>query len=193
MPSSTPDALLLVDGYNVIGTWHHLARLRDCDGLEAARQQLVDTLLEYTASQNYETQLIFDSHYQDTPGNRDVVTSYLTICYTDYRQSADAYIEKACALYRNDIRKFNQRLIVATSDRAQQLTVMGYGAEWISAQRLWVEVELAGQRVQRKQRTLQQRQSPKRFLSSSLDPVAQQRLAQMRYGIKTNSSDGSLG
>jgi uncharacterized protein len=183
MPSSTPQALLLVDGYNIIGAWQHLLHLREQQGLETARRELIEVLLSYSASQDYETQIVFDSQLRDSPGNREAITSYLSICYTDYRQTADTYIEKACAAYRNDPRKFAQRLIVATSDRAQQLTVVGYGAEWMSAQRLWVEVELATQRVRRKQKTLQkQKHASRRLLASSLDPLAQARLAKLRLG-----------
>jgi predicted RNA-binding protein with PIN domain len=105
----------------------------------------------------------------------------LSICYTNHRQTADSYIERACAAFRKDLRKYSQRLIVATSDRAQQLTVGGYGAEWISAQRLWVEVELATQRVRRKQQHLRKHQTAKR-LSSTLDAAAQARLQKLRFG-----------
>lgn len=183
MPASTPQAILLVDGYNVIGAWQHLVRLRDQESLAAARQELVEILISYSAAQDYDTQIVFDSQLRDTPGSREVVTSYLSICYTDYRQTADTYIEKACAAFRNDLRKFSQRLIVATSDRTQQLVVGGYGAEWISSQRLWVEVELATQQVRRKQQNLRkQGQSSKRFLMSGLDPDAQARLTKLRFG-----------
>ncbi|NJO40216.1 MAG: NYN domain-containing protein [Cyanobacteria bacterium CRU_2_1] len=182
MLSSTPQAILLVDGYNVIGAWHCLKQTRDRLGLEEARRELADFLIDYSAYQNFETHIVFDSQYQDTPGSRERVTGNLTICYTDYRQTADSYIEKTCALYRKDVRKFEQRLIVATSDRAQQLTVTGYGAEWMSAHQLLLEVELAAQRVRRKQQPTRKGRSPKRLIST-LDPEAQQQLAQMRMGI----------
>lgn len=70
MPASIPQAILLVDGYNVIGAWPDLTRIRDRDGLEAARRALLETLLSYSASQDYDTQLVFDSQYRDTPGSR---------------------------------------------------------------------------------------------------------------------------
>jgi predicted RNA-binding protein with PIN domain len=182
MPSSTPQALLLVDGYNVIGAWQRLQHIRDRHGLEEARRELVTSLIDYSAYYNYHTHVVFDAQYQDTPGSREPVTGNLIICYTDFRQTADTYIEKTCAQYRKNIRKFDQRLIVATSDRAQQLTVVGYGAEWLSAQQLHVEVELAAIRVRRKQQAVRKKQSSHRFLASSLDPIARQRLAQMRLG-----------
>lgn len=184
MPSSNLQAILLVDGYNIIGAWSTLQQARDRHGLETARHTLVEALVGYSAYQGFDTQIVFDAQYQGMPGNREAITRNLSVCYTDYRQTADTYIEKTCALFRHDLRKYNQRIIVATSDRAQQLTVVGYGAEWMSALKLQSEVELSTQRVRRKQRS--QGQSPKRFLSSSLDPAAQQRLAQLRFGGRLN-------
>lgn len=191
MPAA-PQALLLVDGYNVIGAWQDLVRLRDQEGLEVARHELIEVLLGYTAAQDYHTHVVFDSQYRNSPSSREPITGYLTICYTDYRQTADTYIERACSEFRKDLRKFSQRLIVATSDRAQQLMVAGYGAEWMSAHRLWAEVELTTQRVQRKQQALrkQQSKSTRRFLGSALDAAAQERLTQLRFG-RTSNPDAS--
>jgi predicted RNA-binding protein with PIN domain len=183
MPRPATQAILFVDGYNVIGAWARLQQVRDDQGLEAARHDLVETLVGYSAFQGFDTRVVFDAQYQGSPGCREVITPNLSICYTDYKQTADTYIEKSCALFRNDLRKFQQRLIVATSDRAQQLTVVGYGAEWMSAHQLLADVELATLKVRRKQQVGRGR-SPNRFLSSSLDPVAQQRLARMRMGLE---------
>jgi uncharacterized protein len=181
MPSSASQAILLVDGYNIIGAWHSLQQTRDRHGLEEARRELANALVDYSAYQNFQTQIVFDAQYQDTPGSRESLGN-IWICYTDYRQTADTHIEKACALFRRDIRKFDHRLIVATSDRAQQLTVVGYGAEWMSAEQLRSEVEAANLHVRRKQQKLQKGRSPNRFLSNAIDPVARQRLAKLRLG-----------
>lgn len=180
MPRTPYQAVLLVDGYNIIGAWSDLKQVRDRYGLEESRRSLVEALTNYSAFQGFDTQVIFDAQYQDNLGVREVVTQNLSICYTDFGQTADTYIEKACANFRYDLRKFHQRLIVATSDRAQQLTVVGYGAEWMSAQRLATEVELCTQRVQRKQKSSHKASS--RFLAHSLDPIAQERLSQLRFG-----------
>jgi uncharacterized protein len=186
MPRSThPQAILLVDGYNMIGAWENLKETRDRYGLEAARRELAHALVGYSAYEGFDTQIVFDAQYQDQPGSREVITGSVCLCYTDFKQTADTYIEKTCALFRKDLRKYEQRLIVATSDRAQQLTVVGYGAEWMSAQRLLAEVELAEVRVSRRQRSEQtKRQASQRFLASALDPEARQRLAKMREGQK---------
>jgi uncharacterized protein len=180
--SSLPQAILLVDGYNMVGAWSSLKETRDRQGLEEARRELAHLLVSYSAYQDFDTRIVFDAQYQDNPSSREVVSGSVTLCYTDFKQTADSYIEKACALFRKDLRKYEQRLIVATSDRAQQLTVVGYGAEWMSAQRLLAEVELAELRVSRRRRSEQKkgRSTTGRFLSSGLDPVARERLARLR-------------
>lgn len=183
MARSTAQALLLVDGYNMIGAWSHLKQASEQDGLEAARRDLIESLINYSAFQGFDTQIIFDAQYQGTPGTKDVITPHLLVFYTSFLQTADSYIEQACAKFRHDIRRFHQRLIVATSDRAQQLTVTGYGAECLSALQLQADVEMAACRVRSKQK--QQGRSPGRFLASSLDPAAQQRLAKLRLGLNS--------
>jgi predicted RNA-binding protein with PIN domain len=179
MLRSSPQALLLVDGYNVVGIWHELREVRDRQGLEESRRRLAELLTNYSAFQGFETRLVFDAQYRDTTGSREVITANLAIYYTNFGQTADTFIEKTCAAFRNDIRKFQQRLIVVTSDRAQQLTVVGYGAEWMSAEQLVNEVESVNLRVRRKQK------SPKRSsgrLIHTLDPIAKQRLSEWRFG-----------
>jgi uncharacterized protein len=180
--SSLPQAILLVDGYNMVGAWEHLKDIRDRQGLEEARRALAHSLVSYSAYQDYDTRIVFDAQYQDKPSSQEVISGSVTICYTDFKQTADSYIEKACALFRKDLRKYDQRLIVATSDRAQQLTVVGYGAEWMSAQGLQTEVELAEMRVSRRRRSEQKkgRTMNGRFLFSGLDPAARERLTRLR-------------
>lgn len=180
MPSSAPQALLLVDGYNIVGAWHDLKQVRDRDGLEEARRKLIEALIGYSAYQDFDTQIVFDAQYRDCPNNREIITSHLCVCYTDFGQTADTYIEKTCADFRHDMRKFKQRLIVATSDRAQQLTVVGYGAEWMSAEKLANDVEFVAHRVHRKLKPT--KRSTGRFLMHSLDPAAQKRLTDLRFG-----------
>lgn len=177
----TSQALLLVDGYNIIGAWSYLKETRDRDGLESARRELVETLINYTAHAGYTTQVVFDSHYQKTPGSQEEHTTSLSVYYTAFAQTADTYIEKICASHKHRYNLSENRIIVATSDRAQRLTAIGYGAEWMSAQHLASEVEITARQIQRKNRPKKQAQG--RFLFNSLDPQAQQRLAQWRRGI----------
>jgi predicted RNA-binding protein with PIN domain len=157
-----------------------LKEVRDRQGLEEARRSLVEALTSYSAYQAFDTQVVFDAQYRESCGACEVITPNVTVRYTDFGQTADTYIEKVCADFRSDLRKFQQRLIVSTSDRAQQLTVTGYGAEWMSAERLGAEVELIARRVQRQQKPA--KKSAGRFLAHALDAKSQQRLAELRFG-----------
>lgn len=175
-----PQAVLLVDGYNVVGSWAGLKQTRDRVGLEAARWELIQSLTDYSAFQGHKTQLIFDAQYRNCPGSCEIITQNLAVYYTDFGQTADTYIEKICALSRQKTSSLRQRIIVATSDRAQQLTVMGYGAEWLSAQQLAREVKSVHHLVRQKQKTIKK---PPSRLANSLDPLAKQRLERLRLGI----------
>ncbi len=181
MPPSSRQALLLVDGYNIIGAWSYLQKTRDRDGLEFARRELIESLINYTAIEGHHTQVVFDAHYQNTPGYSEDHTSSLSVYYTAFAQTADTYIEKYCASFRRRVENDYQRLIVATSDRAQRLTVIGYGAEWLSAQRLAGEVEASSNKIIRKKRLNSSHAG--RFLFNSLDAKAQQRLRDWREGL----------
>ncbi|MFM7877241.1 MAG: NYN domain-containing protein, partial [Microcystis panniformis] len=66
MVNSSDRSLLLVDGYNVIGSWPSLKKISDRHGLEPARDKLIETLIGYTHHQGYQTQIVFDSYLQDT-------------------------------------------------------------------------------------------------------------------------------
>ncbi len=178
-------ATLLIDGYNIIGAWPRLQQVRDLFSLEEARSTLVEDFIGYSTFQGYATQVIFDAQYQNNSAVHEAITPYLSIHYTDFGQTADTYIERFCALFRHRTHDLKQRLIVATSDRAQQLTVMGYGAEWMSAQQLHQDLESTTSQIRSRQRS--GKQPSKRLLSHSLDPKAQAQLKQMRFGKPQSS------
>jgi predicted RNA-binding protein with PIN domain len=180
MNNSLCQSLLLVDGYNVIGAWPSLKKVCDRHGLEPAREKLIEALIDYTHHQGYQTRIVFDAYCQDTPGNHERYTSHLSVYFTAHAQTADTYIEKTCADFWRDRGASFSRIIVATSDNAQKLTVMGYGAECVSAQRLEVEVDLTGRRIKDHQRPRQTARG--RFLFHSLDSKVQQKLERMRHG-----------
>lgn len=172
-------ALLLVDGYNVIGAWQRLQRLRDRHGLEAARTELIELLSNYSAYQGYATNLVFDAQYRATPGQQEQVTEQLVVSYTDPEQTADTYIETTCANHRDELRASRRRVIVATSDRAQQLTVIGFGAEWMSTHRLAQDVETSIQKVKQWQVEQRRKHQPK-TLGSRLDDRVRRQLEYWR-------------
>ena len=178
---------MLIDGYNVIGAHPPFQMMRDREGLEEARRALIELLSNYTAYHRYESTIVFDAHYQDQPGRVWPVTDRLSVGYTQSNQTADSYIERACAIFfREDLRRFSKRMIVATSDRAQWLTAVGYGAEWMSSPQLIREALACMKQVKRRQPNV--KQSKKRFLASGLDAEVQSKLARLREDLLNNGS-----
>jgi uncharacterized protein len=180
MVSITSRAILLVDGYNIIGTWSSLKKIRDKHGLEHARDSLIESLVNYTGYKALEAKIVFDAHYQKTPSYQEKVGKSVLVHYTSYTETADTYIEKFCASFPRQNPETDTRIIVATSDQAQRHTVVGYGAEWLSAQGLAKEIDLTKTKEKRNFRPRQKSQG--RFLFNSLDSKTQQALAQMRFG-----------
>jgi uncharacterized protein len=180
MPSPKP-TLLFVDGYNVIGAHPTLQDIRDGHGLEEARRQLIELVVNYSAIANYETEIVFDAYNQASQVSREPLTERVCSVYTDFQQTADSYIEWACAqFFRHDLRRFDQSLVVATSDRAQWLTAVGYGAEWMSSLKL---VNLALGTAQKTRQLRHAKKTTQRFLASGLDDEVQQRLARLRQAL----------
>lgn len=64
MNATISQAILLVDGYNVIGSWAYLQSIRDQKGLEYARNSLIESLINYSGYKELETKIVFDAHYQ---------------------------------------------------------------------------------------------------------------------------------
>lgn len=179
MASKPSQAILLVDGYNIIGAWASLVKINQEKGLDAAREALIVELANYSAYQAFETWAVFDAYEQRTPATAEDITHYLSVHYTGFGQTADSYIERACAKFRNDARKFTQRLIVATSDNVHRQTVVGYGAEAMSALQLQNEVISATRQVKHRQKAKQKRSGR---LFANLTPDVQAQLARMRFG-----------
>lgn len=180
-PPST-NAVLLIDGYNMIGTWCCLQKTLAEHSLETARQELVERLINYSAFVGYQTKVVFDAQYRDTPGYGQDYTKNLTVHYTDFGQTADTYIERFCADFRHGSDRHRRRLIVATSDNAQKLTVVGYGAEWMSA--LQLKSAVTDTQTRMHQRHSKDKSPRGRFLVNSLDLKSQEMLNKLRYGLK---------
>lgn len=176
-------AILFVDGYNIIGAWSDLQAIRDRQGLEVAREQLIEVLTNYGAFRGYDTRIVFDAHLKQTRSHREVITDLLSVYYTNFGQTADSYIEIACAKFSRSIEKYQKRLIVATCDRAQKMTVVGYGAECMSASRLADEVKRSQTDMDKKGKTEKKNSRPSRpSWFKGLDPSDQERLAALRMG-----------
>ena len=132
---------VLVDGYNIIFAWDDLKAIAS-ENLDAARQILMDIMCNYQGFTNCVLILVFDAYR--VQGNPGVVTKYhnIHVVYTKEAETADTYIEKAT--YEIAKRK---RVRVATSDRVEQLIILGHGAQALSALSFRAEVEAVTGRI----------------------------------------------
>lgn len=138
------DQLLLVDGYNMIGSWPELVKLKQQDLLEDARDLLIHELANYAKYEGITIEVIFDA--QLVPGvQHSFASSEITVTFTNKDETADEYIERETG-------KRNTRLTqvtVATSDLAEQWTVFSRGALRISAKELHQSIQKAKKNLEK--------------------------------------------
>jgi len=118
--------LILVDGYSMIFQWPELIAARR-RGLGAARDELIRWLTAFHDLQGGGVTVVFDGRTQ--PPSGEATPTGVRVLYTKSGRSADAEIERfvgGCADPR--------RLLVATDDRAEQMTVEALGARAVSAE-----------------------------------------------------------
>jgi predicted RNA-binding protein with PIN domain len=126
--------ILLVDGYNIIGTWPELQELKNKD-LAAARDKLVEKMAEYQGYTGYSVIIVFDAY--GVHGLEKKYKNYqIDVIYTKENETADERIEKLAIALSN--RK--TQIHVATSDYTEQWAIFGQGALRKSARELFIEM-----------------------------------------------------
>ncbi len=181
MAATPHPPFMLVDAYNIIGAWGNLKKWQELGDFDAARSELTEIMARFSSYHGYQTVLVFDAYNVPTPAVTEKVTKNLKLHFTNHKQTADSYIEKCCAeMHRHPLRHL-KRIIVVTSDRLQQLTATGFGAEWMSALALEQEVELTFRSVRHSQKP--HTQSVKRLLSSTLDDKTREQLKKLRQDL----------
>ncbi|OUS73331.1 RNA-binding protein [Paenibacillus sp. MY03] len=129
-----PNDVLLVDGYNIIGAWPVLEKLKESD-LEDARDKLLDMLADYQGFSGMEIYVIFDAH--QVPGLGATYKQHkLTVVYTKEKETADECIERLCS----ELMVRRRSIYVATSDLVEQHVAFGKGALRLSARELLIDI-----------------------------------------------------
>ncbi|WP_182201205.1 NYN domain-containing protein [Paraliobacillus salinarum] len=127
--------VLLVDGYNMIGDWQELKKLKDVD-LEQARNLLIEKMAEYQAYRGYRVIVVFDAYEV-----KGIETKYnnhkVEVIYTKEQETADECIERLI----KELKNVKTKVYVATSDYEEQRTVFAQGAYRKSARELYLEIE----------------------------------------------------
>jgi len=128
---------IIVDGYNVIFAWEHLANQARSD-LDAARRQLCDALSSYAGYTKCRLVVVFDGYKQKgNPGEKSQFHN-IQVVFTKEGETADAYIEALA----NEIGN-NYAVRVASSDALIQISSFRSGVLRMSARELQTEVEVA--------------------------------------------------
>lgn len=166
------DELMLIDGYNVIGIWPHLRRLRQKQ-LSYARELLIATVVNYCGYTGIKCIVVFDAHQVDAPAYT-AVESDVEVHYTNRHETADAFIERYVRLNASVYRS----IYVVTSDQQEQLLTFGSGALRMPALELLEEV----QRCERKTEEYVYRNQGvlKNTLGNRISPEQLQQLQKIR-------------
>ena len=140
-PTVTGEEYLLVDGYNIIFAWEELNRLAQ-DDLDIARTTLINAMCNYRGFIGGNLILVFDA-YRVKGSVREVEeVGGISVIYTKEAETADMYIEKAT----HELGK-KHRVRVATSDRLEQIIILGNGAYRMSASEFKDEVMKAEREI----------------------------------------------
>ena len=140
-PATIGDRYLLVDGYNIIFAWDELKALAK-DNLDLARETLIQMLCNYQGFRQCNVILVFDAY--KLHGNPREIERHrnITVVYTKEAETADMYIEKVT----HKLGKDNQ-VRVATSDRLEQIIILGNHAYRISAEEFHRELKATEQEI----------------------------------------------
>lgn len=165
---------LIVDGYNIIGTWPELQELKETN-LEHARMRLIEILSVHAALSKRKIILVFDAYQvKKNSGSREMIQG-IEVIYTKENVTADMAIERLTAQLPK-----HQKVFVATSDRLQQETIWGKGAFRISAMELKREVELT-------EKEHRPHYTPKVYVSNRLedriDPAIREKLEKLSKNL----------
>ena len=165
--------VLIVDGYNIIGDWPELRRLKG-ESLEAARDRLIDELMEYRSITGRDVIVVFDAHHSRGVQTEEVIGG-IKILYSKEQETADEVIESL--VYELERDKSRKHIFVATSDYVEQQVTFGGGALRIPARELRIDVNEAKKEI--KQRI--ERQAPaQNRLGSLLSPEVQEMFEKWR-------------
>ncbi len=137
---------VLVDGYNIIFAWDELKELAEIS-IDGAREALIDILRNYQGFKGGKVIVVFDA-YKVKGGERHVDEyDQVSVVYTAEAETADTYIERTTyqlagkGIINEEGRRQKYKVRVATSDRLEQLIIMGNNASKVSAKDFRKEVE----------------------------------------------------
>ncbi len=163
---------LLVDGYNIIYAWDELKKLADIN-IDSARMRLQEILSNYQGFQKDNVILVFDGY--KVKGNLGSVLKFhnIHVVYTKEAETADQYIEKVTGTYVKE-----GPVRVVTSDRLEQMIILGQGAQRMSARDFYKEIKEMNGHIRK--HYIEKTTSKRNSLIDNLPPEMAAMLEQMR-------------
>ncbi|MFC2185313.1 NYN domain-containing protein [Bacillus paranthracis] len=152
--------ILIVDGYNIIGAWGDLKKLRDVD-LQSSRDALIDKMADYQGYTGTKVIIVFDA-YTVHGIEKKMKQSRVEVIFTRKNQTADEKIEQLAI----ELRNINTQIYVATSDYTEQWVIFAQGALRKSARELELEVQAMEQQVRRRTQDTKEKQPAMRKIFS---------------------------
>lgn len=168
---------LLVDGYNIIFAWEDLKKISDKYSLEDARDKLISILSNYQGAKGIELIIVFDAHL--VKGNTGSIEKRgkTYIVYTKEAETADNYIER---ITKQIAKQYTVK--VATSDRLEQIIIMGAGAIRVSATELRADIRVTAKKISKKIEEIKPIKN--NMLFDNLDPKTAKWFEEMRQNKK---------
>ncbi|MDG0794676.1 NYN domain-containing protein [Cohnella ginsengisoli] len=174
--------VLIVDGYNMIGAWPELDRLK-ATRLEDARDRLLDMLADYQGYLGLKVIVVFDAFRVPGVGAK-FKQHRLGVVYTREKETADECIERLVG----EVTSVRRDVYVATSDQTEQHVAFGRGALRLSARELLLAVEESRREIGK---TIRKAPPPKRNpLGNVLSDDVARVLEQWRRGERASDDSG---
>ncbi len=163
---------VFVDGYNVINSWPNLKQIKDYS-YESSRQQLIDTLQNYSEYKGYKLFIVFDAHMVRGSLGKKERQGNIVVVFTKEGETADSFIEKTI----NNIGRKSE-VCVVTSDSLEQQVAFQRGATRMSSIEFYYEVISIEKKIRKK--TEKKYLENKNWLEDRIDEKILEKLEKIR-------------
>ncbi|MFT5873724.1 MAG: putative RNA-binding protein with PIN domain [Clostridium sp.] len=164
--------IVFVDGYNVINSWPNLKMTKN-SSYEYSRQQLIDTLQNYSEFKGYKMFIVFDAHMVKGSLEKKETKGNIVVVFTKEGETADNYIERTV----NDIGRKSEICVVSSDSLVQQVTFQR-GATRMSSIEFYHEVSSVEKKIQT--RTENKYLEKRNWLEERIDEKTLEKLEKIR-------------
>ncbi|MBR3196109.1 MAG: NYN domain-containing protein [Clostridia bacterium] len=147
----------IVDGYNVIHAWPEMERRIDEVSLDAAREMLIEELVDFQGSAGHQIVIVFDAYSSASasPQVTEEKRAGINVVYTAKEQTADSYIE----IFVEQLHKKDKyaTIRVVTGDALEQGTIFSFGAARMTTRELRRQLEEAHRQLEKQMEDMERK------------------------------------